>query len=412
MRWPLLLSFAVGCHQPTVHGHPPDGPVDVLPTIDLPPGVVMVPSNGVIAMSPGTVDVTIGVLTTFDTDTGAVTGGITRAAGEGIAADVGFHKTSYSGAPLGVFSFHNLTVGSTGVVHFTGAAAAVFVADSTIEIDGMVDGSGGCYGGSRACAGPGGGAGAAYGATAGGCGPGGQGSHDIPTGADTGGGGGGGGGNGSPGGIETASATMFPGGAAGSACFDLTLQPLVGGSGGGGGGPGAVTSTSGGGGGGALQLSAFDAVSITGTIVMGGAGGDGGPADLATTNPNGGAGGGGGGGGAILIEAPYVALATVGTIAANGGGGGGGSAQANMGKPGSPGGANATPAPGGAGGGSAGAGGNGGAGTTAPTAGIDANSVNAGAGAGGVGRVFTRSASSMFAGTISPPATTGPLMTR
>ncbi len=407
------MSCALGCHQPTVHDHPPaDAAADALPSIDLPPGVMMVPSNGVTAMSPGTVDVMIGVLTTFDTDTGAITGGLVRAAGEGVAANVGFQKTTYLGAPLGVFTFHNLTVASTGTVHFTGAAAAVFVADSTIEIDGTVDGSGGCYGGSHACAGPGGGAGALYGATAGGCGPGASGAHDIPTGADTGGGGGGGGGSGSPGGIETASGVMFPGGVAGSACFDIALQPLVGGSGGGGGGPGAVTSTSGGGGGGALQLSAFDAVSITGTIVMGGAGGEGGPADPSSTNPNGGAGGGGGAGGAILIEAPYVGLSGVGTLAANGGGGGGGSAQANAGLPGSPGAANATPAPGGAGGGNAGAGGNGGAGTSAPTAGADASSVNAGAGAGGVGRVFVRSASSMLAGTVSPPATTGPLQTR
>jgi hypothetical protein len=61
--------------------------------------------------------------------------------------------------PIGVWTFHLLTVNSGATIRFSGARSAVFVSGTTVSIAGMIDGSGGCYGGDPACAGPGGGTG-------------------------------------------------------------------------------------------------------------------------------------------------------------------------------------------------------------------------------------------------------------
>jgi hypothetical protein len=84
----------------------------------------------------------------------------------------------------------------------------------------------------------------------------------------------------------------------------------------GGGPPSTPTTTSPGGpGGGAVQLTARNALSITGSITAGGAGGGG------AQRNSGDGGGGGGAGGFIGLDAPAMSLAG-GTLAANGGAGG------------------------------------------------------------------------------------------
>ncbi len=90
------------------------------------------------------------------------------------------------------------------------------------------------------------------------------------------------------------------------------LVPLVGGMR----GQDSCNSRAGGGGGGALQITAGQSVTVSGTINAGGGGGSGGSGSGSCL---GGAGGGSGGG--VLIEAPAVEIS--GIIAANGGGGGG-----------------------------------------------------------------------------------------
>ena len=465
MRW-LALVALVGCYHPTppegaacaanedcpspLHcyngiclSHPPDSGASDAISIDGPPdadlactcssastlscaGVTMtcpagcatsngisrcrqvVPSNSVTALFPSGGQTTIDTLTTFDTDTGAITGGITRTAGEGIDAGIGFQKQGGAAAPLGVFSFVKLTVGTGGVVHFTGTRAAVFVVEGIATIDGQIDGSGSCYGTMPQCAGPGGGAGGSFTVAAGGCAPGAIGIHDSATGADSGGGGGGGGAAGASGGTETASGIMFQGGAGGAACMPTTLEPLVGGSGGGAGGPGdSPTSNYGGGGGGALQLTAFDTIRISGTLDFGGAGGMAG-----TTNVNnGGAGCGGGAGGAILLEAPKV-IVNAGILAANGGGGGGGSDHLTAAAAGLNGRASSTPALGGTGVNGGGNGGNGGAGILPATPGGNSSAVNSGGGGGAVGVIYIRSLTVQISGTISPMPGQGPLRTQ
>jgi hypothetical protein len=380
-------------------------------TLDSGPRCVeVVPSNGVVGDFPATpVAITITGIATFDTDTGFVNGVISRPIGTGVKNNIGFDKLTFMGANLGVFSVSALAVTSTGTIRFIGARAAVFIVQGDATISGTIDGTGGCHGTSKACAGPGGGTGGTFATAATGCGPGGAGKMDAATGADTGGGGGGGGIAGAAGGIETASATNFPGGTAGAACITSMLQPLVGGSGGGGGGPGgSATPTSGGGGGGALQLTAFDRINVDGVITMGGAGGDTGPTDAT----NGGAGGGGGAGGAILLEAPSVTV--TGTLAANGGGGGGASDHLVAGAAGTTATANAIAAPGGAAANAGtGDGGAGGALNKLAVKGGASTDVNSGAGGGGVGRIFVRTlVPPAFSGTSSPAAGTGSLPTR
>lgn len=372
---------------------------------DAPPDTpgMMIASNGVDPTFPtGGNDITISGIATFDTDTGAISGALNRPAVTGISNGIGFESTTSGGAPLGVFAFHKLTVTSTGKVHFTGAAAAVFAVNAIANIDGEIDGSGGCYGFSRRCAGPGGGAGTTLSTVAGGCGPGGPGAHDATMNQDSGGGGGGGGGAGAAGGTSGAAT----GGAGGIACIASDLQPLVGGSGGRGGGPGDGAGTTGGGGGGAFQLTVFGQLSIGGKLGFGGAGGEAGSLGAGDAS----AGGGGGAGGGILIEADMLTISTTAILAANGGGGGGGGALAGNGQPGVTGGEDATPPAGGLNGNGTPSGGAGGANTTPPVAG--AATFNAGGGGGGLGLIYIRTSNGTFNGTASPPAGVGPVLTR
>ncbi|HEX4450073.1 MAG TPA: hypothetical protein VH143_04330 [Kofleriaceae bacterium] len=363
----------------------------------------LTPSNNVSTdLLTGTAALAISNFTVFNTDTGAVTGGLVRAAGSGVIAGVAYGQAMSGGHSLGVFAFEALTVASGATIHFNGVRAAVFLVGGQAIVAGTVDLSGGCYGKQISCAGPGGGAGAIDTATPGGCGPGAPGISDDSTGADTGGGGGAFGGTGGTGGTETASGVGFDGGGGGAACAPFDLVPLIGGGGGGGGGPGSGTPTSGGGGGGGLQISALGSITISGTINAGGGGGDTGPTNV----DNGGAPGGGGAGGAILLESPSVTLASGGVLAANGGGGGGATDHLIAGGTGQPGQASTAPATGGAAAnGGTGNGGNGGSRQAAPGNGGDSTDVNSGAGGGSVGRIFIRSVGgATLSGAVSPPA--------
>ncbi|MGE0867209.1 MAG: hypothetical protein AB7P03_01510 [Kofleriaceae bacterium] len=348
--------------------------------------------------------ITIAAATTFNTDTGEITGGATRAAGEGVIAGIGFSKHTSQGAALGVFVMHRLQVDASAIVKLTGSRSAILVVATTATIDGIIDGSAGCPG-DVSCAGPGGGAGAAYNGTAGGCGAGQPGTFDATDDDDAGGGGGAGGLAGEAGGAAGA----FSAGAGGIACVDPTLEPLIGGSGGGGGGPGeAAVVVRGGGGGGALQITAFETLVVSGGITMAGAGGAGGTRSPGESNSA--AGSGGGGGGSVLLEAPEVEV--TGLVAANGGGGGGGGSSVYSGAAGGSGLPDTAQAvggnPGQFGGGSKG--GNGGSlAGVATKANNVADDENGGGGGGGAGTIYIRSRTSMLPGQISPAHGSGML---
>ncbi|MFN0251299.1 MAG: hypothetical protein ACKV2T_30770 [Kofleriaceae bacterium] len=335
---------------------------------------------------------------TFNTQTGAITGAMTRPAGIGVLNGIAFRT---AGA-LGVFTFHALEIAPSGIIRFVGTRAVAFVVGTSATIDGVIDGAGGCDGISS-CAGPGGGTGG-FTTPALGCGPGGGSMTD-----DCGGGGGGGGTAGANGG-----AGAGPGGIGGPACIATTAEPLVGGSGGGAGDAGmAAPGAPGGGGGGGFQLSALEVITLRGTIDMGGGGGGGGPVAAGSSS----AGSGGGAGGAILLEAPDVTLTPSAHLAANGGGGGGGGDTQTQiaGMNGARGGTSTTPASGGmAGGGSATAGGAGAAGTIGAQAGGDTPVTgNAGGGGGGVGVIYLRAASTptTSGAIVTPPPGVGPVRT-
>jgi hypothetical protein len=352
------------------------------------------PSNGIdpALVDPVTGATTIAMDATFDTDTGAIREGLTRAPLKGLDAGIGYYQAEAIGAggvPLGIFVFHDLTVADLVTVRFIGARGAVLLVGGTATIDGTIEVSGGV--GAQPSPGPGGGAGATDTRPAAGCGPGGPGGR---AGSDDGGGGGGGGSQ--PGGEGGRDAVH---GAGGPSCLPPLLEPLAGGSGGGRGGLGtSATSAGGGGGGGALQLTAFGGIDITGTINAGGAGGEAG----AQTTIDAGGGGGGGAGGGILLEAPTVFMLGSATVAANGGGGGGGGGDSLTDKPAA--GSNGTPstevASGGSGGEPLGNGGTGGGPTPAD---FGSNGVtNGGGGGGGGGVIVIRGTSITVMGRTSP----------
>lgn len=370
------------------------------------------PSNGVGITAAATLTANISInagIATFNTDSGAITGALTRAAGQGVSSEIAFELRASGTQLLGVWTFHRLGLNSGASIRFVGARSAVFVSGTDAAIGGTIDGSGGCYGGDPACAGPGAGTGGNT-AIATGCGPGGNGASATTGTADGGGGGGGGRGAGGLGGLGGSDGAA---GLAGAACVAAIAEPLTGGSGGGVGGLGAALPCKGGGGGGALQITAVDEITIDGTIAMGGSGGEGGKADLAALNAAGGCGG--GAGGTILLEARAVKLGPTAVLAANGGAGGGGGSLGLNGARGASGGLTTTPAAGGLAGNPAtgGAGGAGAAGTVAAVVGVSTGG-NAGGGGGGAGAIYVRATAGNFTmgGVVTPPAGTGPLRTQ
>jgi hypothetical protein len=247
----------------------------------------------------------------IDTTTGQISnnGAMNRAAGSGVVNGVDFEPRA-TGA---LFRFGALTL--TGKVHFTqtqtGNPPVVLLSVTTMDIEGAIDGEGGCNGGGG---GPGGfQAGGGHQSAAGSGGGSGGGATDFAQ----GGGGGGNGGSGANGGDNDSTTSTPPAG--GAAFGDDNVTQLVGGGGGGGGGNDG--DAFGGGGGGGIQLIANDKLTI-GSNASINAGGCGGTSGSATGAPNPGGGGGGGAGGTILIEASQIEIA--GALTVGGGGGGAG----------------------------------------------------------------------------------------
>ncbi len=198
------------------------------------------------------------------------------------------------------------------------------------------------------------------------------------------------------------------------------LVPLVGGSAG-----QATCSANAGGAGGALQITAGEALYVSGVISAAGAGRHGGSGTCL-------GGAGGGSGGAVLLEAPLVQVN--GVVAANGGGGGGGgSTRSGSGYTGAPGRLSASRAEGGEGKDGDGCfaggytyGGDGGWGASAVGAATNgvAGDVEAGCagstiylgdggGGGGTGRIRVNTATGcQCGGTFSPAASIGDLVVR
>jgi hypothetical protein len=280
------------------------------------------------------------------------------------------------GADAAAFFVATASFGST--VRVTGARALVLVAGRTAAISGTLDLSA-----NLSTSGPG--------AASGGLG---AGKPADQAGDNNGGGGAGHRTDGARGAFSAAgTVTTSPG--AGGPKYG-TSADLVGGASGGLGNFSSASCGVGGGGGGALQLSALDAIQISGAILANGGGGGGG------CSGHGGAGG--GSGGLVFLESRGTLLIS-GNVVANGGGGGGGAPSNNAigssGQNGLPSGAVAF---GGASTGAGGPGGSGGAGTLDPT--TPASVLNAGGGGGAAGLVyFLATASAVIAtGVVSPPA--------
>lgn len=214
--------------------------------------------------------------------------------------------------------------------------------------------------------------------------------------------GGGGGGHASVGAVGGDVPSCIARSAGGTVIGDPNITMLLGGGTGGAGVSGGCGVPGGGGGGGALQLSAADALVISGTVLAGGGGGSGGP-ECGDGDAGGGAGG--GAGGAIFLEAPSIAIDGV-LIANGGGGGGGGNGLIGNGPVGRGGegesGIQISPARGGIPPAqNAGAGGTGGTEDTLPGTG-KSGSNNAGGGGGAVGRVVIVGGDVAISGVVSP----------
>jgi len=332
-----------------------------------------------------TAPVALAADTVFNTETGEITGGFTRAAGPGVVAGVWYRLATQPGSTvrLGVFGVQGLTVNDAVTVRIAGKHPLVIVSSGDVTLGGTLLAT------DCASAAPTGGmqAGGQFDVDNGN-GLGSRGGRSGASGMSTASGGGGGG-HGDSGGAG-GSGVAVAGGAGGAVFGDLTTEPvtLIGGSGGGAGGGGSVGGK-GGAGGGAIQIAADGVLTLRGTIQAGGCGGLAGGAL--------GGGGGGGSGGVILLEAPTMTFAAGAVLAANGGGGGGGAG----GQPGQPGPTTTSAATGGNGGGTTGTrGGNGGTGgQLAGRAGTNVSGAvlkYGGGGGGATGRIAIKTLNGMI----------------
>jgi hypothetical protein len=351
------------------------------------------PSNGVswdLVIVPGSPLVLGPGMHTFDTDTGVLTS-------NGVPVALPVNIASIRVGTMRVLATGDLSISDEATLAISGTAALVLLVDGNATIAGTLQLVAGCTGGDPSCGGPGGGQGGRSASElAAGCGAGEPGGADVFNTSEAGGGGGGHGEDGDN------SGGIGPGeGAHGTACGNVTLEPLLGGSGGGAGG---VTMDGrfggrGGGGGGALQLTVSGTLDLTGELDAGGAGGENGLANGMTSQSGGG--GGGGAGGGLLLEAAQLAIS--GTVTANGGAGGGNSSQSDgngqagrhAGSCAQGGAANLGNSPGGRGGC-----------RQQPASSGGANQ-DRGGGGGGVGRIRFNFRQRAGAGDVSPNETTG-----
>jgi len=343
--------------------------------------------------SAATATTTLTADTVFDTDSGAITGGLVRAAGTMPDGGITFRSLQEPGSTvkIGVWGFASLTLMTGATIRFTGKSPAALVAAGDLALSGNLDLQGDCTATPTA----GGGAGGSFDVNNGdGLGTRGGRSGGGNSDATSGGGGGGAGDSGGRGANGGGGST---GGAGGIAFGDLNTEPLLltGGSGGGSGG-GGMTSGKGGNGGGALQLTSNSGITVAGTINAGGCGGRGGGSKSA--------GGGGGAGGALLLEAATIRLTATAILAVNGGGGGGG----DTGDAGAGGGASTSFAAGGPGKVNGSTGGTGGGqGRPAGAQGTDGKN-NGGGGGGAAGRLALKTLTGTITdeGAILSPAST------
>jgi hypothetical protein len=275
----------------------------------------------------GLLDITVpSGVTLMNTDTGAISGGVTRAANtiaskREVVGGIAFHQSADG---QGVFSFAKLSIASGATLKLVGESNAVLVAADSLIVLGVIDArpmdASGTLCPAARVAGPGADRGGLTGSVAccpmytngaPGDGPGGASGGVRPMQGNASGGGGAGhaaaGGQG--GGSCHQNVKSFSGGNGGPAYNAIS----EGGSGGGGGGL-----ADGGGGGGAVRLVAGLVITIGDGVAVAGinAGGCGGKGSTGSGS------GGGGSGGSIVLEAPFVQVLAKGTLAANGGSGG------------------------------------------------------------------------------------------
>lgn len=311
---------------------------------------------------------------------------VVREAGSGVDSESGiaFRAVPTSLHPVGLFLVESLEIEEGAAVIGTGTRPLVWLSASQMTIGGTFT-AGADWLEGRRYPGPGGRRGGS-GNGADGEGAGGGLTTEERFAQSIGGSGGGYGSAGGEGGDTTEGGRVgFDGG---SPYGEPTLVPLRGGSGG---GAGAFPSGFGGHGGGAMQLVAFNSITVSGVVDAGGGGGLGGATYTNTAQDvmNTGGGGGGGSGGAILLESEDVIID--GFVGATGGSGGqGGVTQTSEtvegGADGSAGRADRVPAPAPP---SEGAGGGGGEGSNSEgTAGNGVEGeLNGGGGGGGAGRI-------------------------
>jgi len=316
------------------------GPCEMFAAQHFPPCSIPAPSPGIEITTDATYDTTDG--------TGPLGPGLVIVQDGGVNARL--------------VSLEWLRIASGARLRVVGSMPLIVASWSTIEVDGELDASSELGGsiGAGAAAGP------CFPATSGGSGTSGSG----------GGGGGGFRGRGGNGGRADGNGTSggLPGGMGGT---NVTRPPNVRGgchgadSGGTDRGVGM-----GGWGGGAVQLTALDSITVTGTLHAGGAGGGGGPDSSAA------GGGGGGSGGYVGLEA--TTLLIVGVLAANGGAGGEGCNRSTTGADGEDGRPDDVRARGGSGSGSEGTDGGDGTASSIVT-GEDVSGLENGGGGGGGG---------------------------
>jgi hypothetical protein len=401
VRWALLLALTGCSFEPGRLTGEGDG--GVVPTgdgggtgddVSTMPTPLTVSHVDPADAAPGTAALALTANATIDTNARVISG-VTLPAG--VTFD---HVAQPNGPELAVLRVGSFDIAEAVQIRVTGSRPLVVIAATTINVTGMLD-----AGARRAVPGAGGG------------------PHDQPhtgrgvPGANDGGAGNSGG-VGDSGGSGGGHGTVGAGGGGGGGPIGdpkITIAGPAGGAahgtpelavlrGGGAGGVGSPCMTEpGGSGGGAIQLSAFEMITVDGTIHVGGGGGGRGYRCPTT----GGSGGGGGAGGAIFLEANAITLG--GTLAANGGGGGSGADSPNSldGIFGADGAASASAASGAAqvNGGIGGAGGAGGWRDADAVKGADTGYANGGGGGGAVGRIVVRShLTTTPAGIASPTA--------
>jgi hypothetical protein len=311
-------ALVVGCSFSAPDVVPTDGPVD-MPGPEIPPNACMTwaPLNveDPCSVQLGTPEVLVlnAGTYTLDTDTGMLSGGSNPhvLAGAKIAQQ-------QAGPMVRVVNLASLMVNEGAELDISGSVGVIFVVHGSAGIGGIVDAGAHLFGTpGTSVPGPGGSDATVCNGTK--IGTGGNGTAAADSAA--GGGGAGGGAFGETGGNGTDGNNGGHGvhGVGGVKLGTADLVPLIGGCAGGTGGDDSSAALASGGrkgdGGGAIEITALEAVSVTGSLLANGLGGGG-------AGPERAGGGGAGSGGGILLDGAGVTLTGTAKLCANGGGGG------------------------------------------------------------------------------------------